>query len=49
MIAMLSYVTHTLILLPAAGFLLAAGAGVLIRTRRASEDKRVRDGFTITG
>jgi hypothetical protein len=40
---------HDLIILPMMGFVLAAGVGVLIRARRAREDKRVRDGFTITG
>ena len=46
---MAGYIAHGLILVPVAGFVLAAGAGVLIRSRRAREDKRVRDGFTITG
>ena len=46
---MLAAVTHALIFIPAVGFVLAAGAGVFIRARRAREDKRVRDGFTIIG
>ena len=40
---------HTLIFLPAAGFLIAATTGVLIRNRREREDKRTREGFKITG
>jgi hypothetical protein len=40
---------HSLILIPIAGFALAAGAGVLIRARRAREDKHGREMFTITG
>jgi len=40
---------HYLILLPITGFMIAAGTGVLIRARRAREDKRVRDAFSITG
>jgi hypothetical protein len=39
---------HALIFVPAVGFVLAAGAGVLIRARRARQDERVRDEFTIT-
>jgi hypothetical protein len=46
---MTSMAVHALIFVPVAGFLLAAGAGVLIRARRARQDERVRDGFTITG
>lgn len=38
---------HSLIFLPAAGFLVAAASGVFIRARREREDKRVRDGFKI--
>jgi len=44
---MLSSFMHTLIFVPVAGLVLAASAGVLIRARRAREDKRIRDGFTI--
>jgi hypothetical protein len=44
---MLSSLMHNLIFLPVAGFALAAGAGVLIRARRAREDQRIRDGFTL--
>jgi hypothetical protein len=39
---------HTLILLPAAGFLIAATTGVLIRNHREREDRRTREGFKIT-
>lgn len=39
--------THTLILLPA-GFVIAVASGMLIRTRREREDKRIRDGFKIS-
>lgn len=39
---------YYLFLLPITGFMLAAGTGVLIRARRAREDKRVRDTFSIT-
>jgi len=41
--------SHALIFIPAVGFVLAAGAGVLIRSRRAREDKGIRDGFTLLG
>jgi hypothetical protein len=44
---MLAYMAHAFIFVPAAGFVLAAGAGVFIRSRRAREDKRIRDGFTL--
>jgi hypothetical protein len=37
---------RTLILLPAAGFVIAATIGILIRTRRKREDKLRREGFT---
>jgi hypothetical protein len=43
-ISMLSFVS---IVIPAACFVVAAATGVLIRARRAREDKRVRDGFSI--
>ena len=46
---MLAYMSHALIFIPAVGFVLAAGAGVLIRSRRAREDKGIRDGFTLLG
>ena len=46
---MFTHVVHSLIFVPIAGFVLAAGAGVLVRARRAREDKNIRDGFTITG
>lgn len=36
---------HTLILLPAVGFVIVATTGVLVRTRREREDKRMREGF----
>jgi hypothetical protein len=36
-----------LILIPAMGFVIAAATGVVIRARRAREDKRMRDGFTL--
>jgi hypothetical protein len=45
---MLGQITHGLIVLPVLGFFIAVGAGVAIRTRRAREDKRVRDEFVIT-
>lgn len=38
---------HALILLPAAGFVFAAATGMLIRSRREREDKRIREGFKI--
>jgi hypothetical protein len=44
---MLHSLAQNFIFVPLAGFMLAAGAGVLIRARRAREDKRIRDGFTI--
>jgi|NGEPerStandDraft_6_1074524.scaffolds.fasta_scaffold145328_2 hypothetical protein len=37
--------TRTLILLPAAGFVVAAATGMLIRTRRKREDKLRREDF----
>lgn len=37
---------HTLIVLSAAGFVIAAATGILIRTRRKREDKQRRKGFT---
>jgi hypothetical protein len=40
---------HGLIILPVIGFVFAAGAGVLLRARRAREEKRLWDKFTITG
>jgi hypothetical protein len=36
---------HTLILVPAAGFVIATATGVLIHTRRKREDKRRRESF----
>jgi hypothetical protein len=36
----------TLILVPTAGFVIAATTGILIRTRRKREDKLRREGFT---
>ena len=44
---MLGYIAHDLVILPIVGFVLAAGAGIFIRARRARDDRRVRDGFTI--
>jgi LPXTG-motif cell wall-anchored protein len=44
---MLDQIAQNLIILPVLGFVLAAGAGVLIRSRRAREDKRVRDGLQL--
>jgi LPXTG-motif cell wall-anchored protein len=38
---------HSLIFLPAAGFVLAAAAGVFIRNRRERDDQRVRAEFKI--
>jgi hypothetical protein len=38
---------HGLILAPVAGFALAAAVGVVIRARRAREDKHGRESFTI--
>jgi hypothetical protein len=38
---------HSLILVPVAGFALAAGVGVFIRARRARQDKDGRESFTI--
>jgi hypothetical protein len=38
---------NSLILLPVAGFVLAAATGVLIRARRERDDKRARDDFKI--
>jgi len=46
---MLNHFAQDLVILPIFGFVLAAGAGVFIRARRARDDKRVRDGFSITG
>jgi len=40
---MLNQIAQNLIFLPVLGFVLAASAGVLLRSRRAREDKRVRD------
>jgi hypothetical protein len=45
---MLAVVAHSVIFVPVAGFVLAAGTGMLIRARRARADKDVRDGFSIT-
>jgi LPXTG-motif cell wall-anchored protein len=39
---------HSLILLPAAGFVLAAATGILIRNRRERDDRRVRSQFRIS-
>jgi hypothetical protein len=39
---------HTFMLLPAAGLLIAAAGGIMMRTRREREDKRTREGFKIT-
>jgi len=39
---------HTFILLPAAGLLIAAAGGIMIRTRREREDKNSREIFKIT-
>ena len=36
---------HTLILLPAVDFVIAANTGVFVRTRCEREDKRMREGF----
>ena len=47
--SMLDQIAQDLIILPIIGFLLAAGAGVLIRSRRAREDKRVRDRLRLAG
>jgi hypothetical protein len=38
---------HALILLPA-GFVIAVASGMLIRTHREREDKRIREGFKIS-
>jgi hypothetical protein len=38
---------HTLILVPVAGFALAAGVGVFVRARRARQDKNGREAFRI--
>jgi hypothetical protein len=38
---------HGLLLLPAAGFLLAAATGIVIRSRRERSDERVRNQFKI--
>jgi hypothetical protein len=39
---------HAFIFLPAAGLVIAAAGGILMRTRREREDKRTREGFKIT-
>ena len=39
--------TQSLIFLPVAGFALAAAAGILLRARRAREDRGGREAFTI--
>ena len=38
---------HLLIAVPALGFVIAAGTGILVRARRAREDKHARDIFSI--
>ncbi len=34
---------HNLIIFPVAAFVIAAGTGIVIRARRARDDKRFRD------
>jgi LPXTG-motif cell wall-anchored protein len=46
---MFASMAQSLILLPIAGFALAAGIGVMVRSRRAREDKNGREAFTING
>jgi hypothetical protein len=40
---------HLLIVVPAIGFVFAAGAGILVRTRRARQDENSRGAFSING
>lgn len=40
---------HLFIVVPAIGFVVAAGAGILVRARRARQDEHSRDVFSING
>lgn len=40
---------HLLIVVPAIGFVVAAGAGILVRARRANQDEHSRNVFSIKG
>jgi len=40
---MFASLLHSLVVIPAAAFVVAAGTGIAIRARRARDDKRYRD------
>jgi hypothetical protein len=40
---MFASLLHSLVVIPAAAFVIAAGTGIAIRARRARDDKRYRD------
>ena len=42
-VTMFASVFHSLVIIPAVAFVIAAGSGIAIRARRAREDKRYRD------